>query len=160
GTVLRLGHPSMRRPWAGLSKKRKKSAGAEGVPQPGAGIGPLLPGLVDRQPQGSGDRLVAQPGEVTELHYLGGNRVFPGELRERRVQGGETAVGVGGWWVGQLAPPPPAAVAESLLATGVLDEDTAHRLGRRGEEVAPAVPVVVRALADQPQVSLMNQGRS
>ncbi len=45
------------------------------------------------------------------------------------------------------------------LAPGVLDEDAAHGLGRRGEEVAPAVPGPHRVRIHQPQIGLVDQGR-
>jgi hypothetical protein len=50
-------------------------------------------------------------------------------------------------------------VLGAALAAGVVDEDAAHGLGRRGEEVAPAVPVLSPALADQPDVRFVDQGR-
>ena len=56
------------------------------------------------------------------------------------VEGEELVVGVGGGRVGQLDPAAAAAPLQPLLAAGVLDEDAAHGLGRRGEEVAAAVP--------------------
>ena len=47
----------------------------------------------------------------------------------------------------------------AALAAGGLDEDAAHRLGRRGEEMAVALPPPVVRRADQPQVGLVHQGR-
>ena len=43
------------------------------------------------------------------------------------------------------------------LAAGTLDQDAAHGLGRRGEEVAPAVPAGVLG-TDQAEIGLMHQG--
>ena len=45
-----------------------------------------------------------------------------------------------------------------LLLAGALDEDAAHGLGRGGEEVPPAVPVLGQVAADQPEVGLVDQG--
>src|SRR5262249_22692530 len=53
--------------------------------------------------------------------------------------------------------PPPAAVLLPPLAAGVLDEDAAHRLGGRGEEV-PAIGEGLLLIACQSQVGLMHQG--
>lgn len=36
--------------------------------------------------------------------------------------------------------------------------DPAQGLGRRGEEVAAMVPVLIRVVADQPRIGLVNQG--
>ena len=52
-----------------------------------------------------------------------------------------------------------AAPFLALLATGVIDEDAAHGLGRGGEEVAAAVPVLHAVHIHQPHEGLMNQGR-
>ncbi len=45
---------------------------------------------------------------------------------------------------------------EALLATGVLHQDAAHCLGRRSEEVAPAVPMPGSG-AKESQVGLVHQ---
>ena len=45
------------------------------------------------------------------------------------------------------------------LPAGGLDQDVPHGLSRRGEEVAAAVPQAARVGADQPQVSLVHEGR-
>jgi hypothetical protein len=44
-------------------------------------------------------------------------------------------------------------------APGVLDEDAAHGLGRRGEEVAAAVPPLGVVRTYQAEVGLMHQRR-
>ena len=53
---------------------------------------------------------------------------------------------------------PISAAAQRRVPPGALDQDPPHRLGRRGEEVATAVPAGILG-TDQPQVSLMHQGR-
>jgi hypothetical protein len=45
-----------------------------------------------------------------------------------------------------------------LLAAGVFDQDAVHGLGGRGEEVAPAIPVLLGPFTDQPQARLVDQG--
>ena len=49
------------------------------------------------------------------------------------------------------APPAPSAA-------GGVDEDAAHRFGRRGEEVSAAVPVLGLFDINQPEVRLVDQG--
>src|SRR5262249_41221453 len=46
-----------------------------------------------------------------------------------------------------------------IPAAGALDEDAAHRLGRRGEEVTTAVPALDLVSINQPEVRLVDQGR-
>ena len=55
----------------------------------------------------------------------------------------------------EVLPLLPAAVPGRLLAARPLDQDAADGLGRRREEVAAAVELLV---PHQPQVRLMNQG--
>jgi hypothetical protein len=45
-----------------------------------------------------------------------------------------------------------------LLATGIINENAAHGLGSRGEEVAPAVPLLGPVHVDQAEVGLVDQG--
>ena len=51
-----------------------------------------------------------------------------------------------------------AAVPLPPLAAGALDKNAAHGLRRGSEEVAPAVPPVRLAPADEPQIGLVDQG--
>jgi hypothetical protein len=53
---------------------------------------------------------------------------------------------------------PPAAVPEPVLASSVLDQDAAHGLGRGGEEVASAIPRLLRVRSNKPQVRLVDEG--
>jgi hypothetical protein len=46
-------------------------------------------------------------------------------------------------------------MAHAPTLAGALDEDAPHRLGRRTEEVAPAVPML-RSGTDQPQPGLVH----
>ena len=54
---------------------------------------------------------------------------------------------------------PSAAVFDSLLAAGVVDEDSSHRLGGGGEEVPPRIPARGLHAADELNVSVVNQSR-
>src|SRR5262249_58655145 len=47
----------------------------------------------------------------------------------------------------------------SPFVPGALDQNAAHRLRGRGEEMTPAIPVLWLIAADQPKVRLVNQGR-
>jgi hypothetical protein len=51
-----------------------------------------------------------------------------------------------------------AAVLDAGLAPGAFDEDAAHRLSGRSEEVPAAVPVQILTPADQAQVGFVDQG--
>ena len=50
-----------------------------------------------------------------------------------------------------------AAALPGPLATGVVDEDAAHGLGRRREEVVATLPFPGLVPADQPDVGLVHQ---
>jgi len=76
-------------------------------------------------------------------------------------------VGVGGWSIvaGQVERQlvkvdalPPAAVSDARLAAGILNEDAAHRLRRRPEEVGAAVERLRGCAVDEPQVRLVDEG--
>lgn len=54
----------------------------------------------------------------------------------------------------QLDPRPIAAALVGGLAASVLDEDTAHGLGRSGEEMTAVVEPLV---SDEPQVGFVNE---
>src|SRR5207244_8489597 len=58
----------------------------------------------------------------------------------------------------EVDPLPPAAAFQALVAPDVVDEDAAQGLGRRGEEVAPAVPVGGLRDVEQAEVGVKGQG--
>src|SRR5262249_37736565 len=60
--------------------------------------------------------------------------------------------------VGQLDALPAAAAFVRALGASVIDQDAAHGLGGGREEVPPAVEVLPLALADETEVSLVDQG--
>ena len=49
-------------------------------------------------------------------------------------------------------------MAKTTFAVSTLDQDAPHGLGRGGEEMAAAVPIVARVLADQADEGLVNEG--
>src|SRR5262249_22520794 len=53
----------------------------------------------------------------------------------------------------------PAPMAQPTLVPGPLHQDAPHRLGGGGEEVAAILPGRAVAVADQPEVRLVDQGR-
>ena len=87
------------------------------------------------------------------------DRVLPRQPPQGIVEGEEVLVRVGAGPVGKVHAVEPAAPLLPGAAPGGLDEDAAHGLGRRGEEVAPAVPAAAGVAVDQAQVSLVDQGR-
>jgi hypothetical protein len=53
----------------------------------------------------------------------------------------------------------PAAAAGAVLSAGMVDEDAAHGLGRRGEEVNSSVPGLLRVGPDELEIRFMDQSR-
>ena len=47
---------------------------------------------------------------------------------------------------------------EPPLASGVLDEDPAHRFGRRGKKMAATIPGLLGIGPDETNIRLMDQG--
>lgn len=102
-----------------------------------------------------------EPRKEPELDQLRAERRFLGQpgqdfIQSQKVDGrhlGGELVRIG---VHSL---PVAAVFETLLAASIVDEDAAHGLGSRREEVPSPLPVPSFVAADQPQVSLMDEGR-
>lgn len=132
-------------------------AWGHGPAEPGAGVGPVAVGGARRDPQGGGGLIGRQPGEVPQLHQLGLFRMLLRETVEGLVESEELVVrdGSGDSVEIEILPLPAAAVSDSLLAAGLLDENTADGLGRRREEMSAAVELLV---AHQPQVCFMHQG--
>src|SRR5262245_40663521 len=72
-------------PW--LSKKLdEKLMGVERIAQPGAGVSPFLSGGINRDPQGRGNLLVTQAGELAQLDYLRSNSVLVLQLAQGFVE--------------------------------------------------------------------------
>src|SRR6185503_2232355 len=110
-------------------KKVGKSGWAESFREPGPGIRPFLPRLVDADVQGNGDCFVTEPGEVAQLDHACGQRVLPGQAVESLVQLQEpVVVRRGGMMILQLDALQTAAVPVPFLAASILDEDATHGL--------------------------------
>ena len=129
--------------------------------QPCLGVGPVLFGgrLGDAQHLGRfGHRA---PNEVPQLHQFGLTRRFFREPIQRLVDGQHfrrvPSIRPGQVFQVRILARATAAMFEPSLAAGSLDQDAAHGLGRRGEEVAPAVPAGVLG-TDQAEIGLMHQG--
>ena len=104
--------------------------------------------------------LDAQPGVIAELDDLGETRVFRVELLDRLVEGEQIAARRfdPGQALGQLDPLRLPSVFETGLVAGLFDEDLAHRLRGRAEEMAPAFPAGI-LVPHQPEIRLVDQGR-
>jgi hypothetical protein len=132
--------------------------------EPGSGVGPGEvggPGRDAEHLRGLGDR---QASEVAELDQLSRSSVDVRQLPERLVEVEQVVgvvVGLLGCNVVEFAGRAGSAptVLDPTFATGVLDQDPPHRLGRGGEEVAAAVPRLARLRPDNAQVSFVNKRR-
>ena len=110
---------------------------------------------------------LSQPGEIAELDQLTRGPIDLFELVERGIEGQQILARVRRFDVQVFEFPlmevhthQVAAVPQSLLATGTLDEDASHGLSRRREEVAAPVPVTRLTVArHQSNERLMHQCR-
>src|SRR5262249_28743468 len=131
----------------------------EPLEKPGAGVGPAEVGRPWRDAKKLGRLLDTHAGEEAELDQLRRLGIGLRELREGLVDRNQI---VGTLWSRQLVEVewdanPTLSAPRSSLAAGVLDQDAAHRLGRRREEMPPALPSGV-LFPDQSQVSVVDQG--
>ena len=141
----------------------------EAAGQPGAGEGPVALDAAGRAAGRGGGLLDAQAGEVAEHYDLAHARVVAAQLAQGGVEfeHGGGRLGLLGRVVvadaddgglGEVDPPPPAAVLLGRVVPRPLDEDAPHRLRGRAEKVPRAVPGDLRVL-HQPQVDLVDQRR-
>ena len=127
--------------------------------EPGAGVSPMALGGCQRDLAHPGDLGQGQAGEEAELDQLGLRRVFRCQLVERLVDRFE----VFGWVLLQetrgiqVDSQATAAAFETFLASRVLDQDPAHRLRGRREEVGAAIPLLLVTFADKPEIGLVHQ---
>src|SRR5262245_56228960 len=126
-----------------------------GTPQPGAGVNPVAFDRAGRQAEQFGGLFHRQLGEVTQFHEFGQLGVGLGKLAQGFVEGQQAVIGrqLDAVVFLQLAPPSPAAMFQAVLAPGAIEEDAAHGLGGRREEVAAVVKVL---LAHQSQVRFVD----
>ena len=131
------------------------------VEQPGLGVTPVA---LDRRRETPSARAASssrEAGEVAQLDELGLDRVVGLELRQRLVEGQEVLRGGRGRDVDvvELLACPLAAMLLRPLAAGIFDQDAAHGLGGRGEEVTTALPPLDVIRADQTEIRLVHQRR-
>jgi hypothetical protein len=106
-----------------------------------------------------GDLGHGQPGEEAEVDQLGLRRVFCRQLGEGLVEGFK----VFGWFLCQethclqVDTQATATVLDTFLAASLFDQDQAHRLRGRREEVGAAVPLLLDILVDEPEIGLVYQ---
>src|SRR5262245_19236502 len=131
-------HTSMRHLRRRLSKEIKKLR-AERVPQPGTSVGPFLTCQIDGDLQGAGDLLVAQAGKTAKFDDLAGEGVLVRKTGQGLVQGQQIFITGRCRAVRELDPLSARTSLEPAPAPRVINEDSPHRLGSRGEEVTAIV---------------------
>ena len=115
----------------------------------------------DRHTQRCGSFVRRQAGEESKLNQFRSGRVSAGQLVQRVAQVNHVHIWFGRDYRGlvQLLPAGPAAPLGGLSPAGAFDEDAAHGLGGRREEVAAVIPPRGVGRANQPQVRLVDEGR-
>ena len=117
----------------------------------------------DGDSEGLGGFLDRQPGEVAQFDHFALPPARSAANRSRLRPGPAGLSSAGARILEQAVEVDAlqfAAVPYAVLAAGVFDENPPHRLGRRGKEVAAAVPVLrLRFASNQPQIRLVDQGR-
>jgi hypothetical protein len=147
-----------------LEKSQNRRLGlcvAEFSVEPGPSEGPKVVGLPAADPHGLGGFPLRESREEAERYQLGGFWGVALELVEGVIEGHDLR-GAGihdAQRLVQFHPDTPAPVLGSPLATGPLHENPPHGLGRGGEEVAAAVPMLGLLRIHQPNVRLVDQGR-
>src|SRR5262249_5653758 len=129
--------PELFPPWPGLL--------AEGLVEPGPGVGPVAVGRPPGETQAGGGLLLRQTGEEAQLDQLGTRLILLRQPFQRLIDRDHVARRgiVPRRKAVQIPPPPLAAAFETLLVPGAVEEDAAHGLGGGGEEMPAAVPVPV-----------------
>ena len=129
--------------------------------QPSAGIRPVPIGRAHADPQSSRRLLNGQAGKEAQFHHFPGDRFLLGQPLQGLIQSQQFFVRslVHDVQPVEVAALPAAAMAEALLASGVLDENAPHPFGGGGKEMSPAVPVLRLLLIHEPEIGLVNQRR-
>jgi len=121
-------------------------------------VRPVILGRAHGDAERFGRFIVGHADEVTQLHQFRFDLVLDGEL-VKGVTECEELVVIG--WRSQvqlfniqalLA----AAVTDGAFAAGAVNENAAHRLGRGGEKVSPAIPLIF--VADETQPGFVDEG--
>jgi len=99
---------------------------------------------------------VARPGEVAKFDNAGRERILDGQTGKGFIKFQQPGVWVANWQIGKLDSFPRATVLLALLATGCVDQNPSHCFGRRSEEVAAVVELLI---PNEPHVRLVDKGR-
>ena len=144
-------------PIQGKSVSRDSELFFQGLAEPGPRVLPVPVGDRPREPQRLARLLDGEPAEQVEVSDLRRGGVFLPEAGEQFVQRQDEVgiLGEGTDLIEQLEPDPPSAPLQPVPIAGMVDQDPPHRFRRGGEEVPPAVELLV---ADQPQIGLVDQG--
>ncbi len=131
----------------------------QGLAKPGPRVLPIP--VCDRpgKPQNSARLLDREAAEQVELSDPGCASVFRAKTGEFVIQRQDEVgiFGEGADLIEQFETDPPASPLQPLPLSGMVDQNPPHGLGSGGEEVSPAVEVLV---PDQTQVRLVNQRRA
>jgi hypothetical protein len=130
--------------------------------EPGSGERPVA----FRSPSGDSQRLGGlverEAGEEAELDQLGPSGVDLRESSQGLVEVdqvvGRGVIGHESFEVEGLSAAG-ASSLEPLPVSGSVEDDSPHGLGGRGVEVASTVPVAAGVRTDEPEISLVDQGR-
>src|SRR5256885_17108790 len=103
-------------------------------------MGPIIFRRAHRNAERFGGFIVGQANEVTQLYYLGFERMDDGELVERFADGEQVIVvaGEGQLHLVELDTLLATAVAHSALLSGAVNENQPHRFSGRGAEMGAA----------------------
>lgn len=143
------------------SNPRRWSVAPQFLVQPGPSVRPKHVRRAWRDAKHFRRLVPRQPDEETQLHQFGRLGVLLGQLIEDFVHF-ENLVARFGPKNDRLVEVDAFAIAASFDAFSpprAVDEDAAHRLGGRREEMAAVLPNARLVAFQQPQVNLVNEGR-
>jgi hypothetical protein len=149
------------RTWRVAPAGRLRPAAFDFLEKPGTGIGPKRVGLAGGNAECLGCLIACKSREMAELHQLRGLWIGLGQKGKGFVQGEKVLWTLGRSKVGfiEILPFPTAAVFEAAFAPGGLDQDPAHRHGRRGVKMPFAFELLGLLHIHEPDVGLVDQVR-
>lgn len=126
--------------------------------QPCPGMTPILRGRAGRNAKRLRSFFIGHADEITELHDFGFRRMFGGEFVERLMNGEELVIILdqGQFDVLEVHALLTAAVTQSAFSPGAVNENSAHRLGRRSKEMGAVFKLRI-CIPDQPHPCLVDQ---
>ena len=130
--------------------------------EPSSGERPAAVGRPQGYPQNRGRLLQGQTGETAEFQQLGRLWILAGEPVEGFVEGKHLFSRVidGNFKPIHVNSLSVATTFESSLVASPVNQNPSHGLGRGGKQMSPVLPLLDLLDVDQPQVDLMDQGRS